>query len=466
MTSKAPPLTAKIPASRRERENGADQSLASKSANREADVEQLEQAAKDLTIGEAATQNDNDPNSQESQRPGQTSVGGLTQPDGSVWNQPRQQLPNDPRPHHPSIPVLNPHNIVVPQSYDPFDLSAISAKLFVGGLDSKVTQADFYMYFIQFGEIIDSVVMFDKETNRSRGFGFVTYSKKEDAEKVMTYQEEKTNEARKAYAKGEDLDNVIGSVNDIRGGHMILNKLVEIKRAEPKKIDTAQPQPYRSKKIYTQHMGSWGQQNQKLRSRGRGNSGGNSGGKPNPTQNFSGRDGGNYVGLHANGYQQRPPQQAYAQQPQSPQQQQQQHHFQQMQRSQPPQAPAQPPQGAPMNPNVSVNYNPNLYNSTAYHNQYAPGNIGQFPMYYDPYGAAGAYPGATYPVYGENGEVYLVPYDPAAVVVPQVPLNGVEGAPQPNNGENGDVASDENNNLEENNEEGGEGSSAETEVNE
>lgn len=77
------------------------------------------------------------------------------------------------------MPPFQHHNIVVPQSYDPFDLSAISSKLFVGGLDAKVSQADFYMYFIQFGEIIDSVVMFDKETQRSRGFGFVTFAKKE-----------------------------------------------------------------------------------------------------------------------------------------------------------------------------------------------------------------------------------------------------------------------------------------------
>lgn len=46
-----------------------------------------------------------------------------------------------------------------------------------------VTAAEFQEFFAQFGEITDSVVMFDRETHRSRGFGFVTY---EDAVRIMS----------------------------------------------------------------------------------------------------------------------------------------------------------------------------------------------------------------------------------------------------------------------------------------
>ena len=38
-----------------------------------------------------------------------------------------------------------------------------------------MTEDEFREFFEQFGEIVDSVVMFDRETQRSRGFGFVTY---------------------------------------------------------------------------------------------------------------------------------------------------------------------------------------------------------------------------------------------------------------------------------------------------
>jgi len=48
-------------------------------------------------------------------------------------------------------------------------------KLFVGGLPTDITQPEFEEFFSQFGELQKAVVMFDRETGRSRGFGFVTY---------------------------------------------------------------------------------------------------------------------------------------------------------------------------------------------------------------------------------------------------------------------------------------------------
>ena len=48
-------------------------------------------------------------------------------------------------------------------------------KLFVGGLPSDITDQQFRTFFEQFGELLDSVVMFDRDTHRSRGFGFVTF---------------------------------------------------------------------------------------------------------------------------------------------------------------------------------------------------------------------------------------------------------------------------------------------------
>ena len=38
-----------------------------------------------------------------------------------------------------------------------------------------VTDPEFRYFFSQFGELHESVVMFDRVTRRSRGFGFVTY---------------------------------------------------------------------------------------------------------------------------------------------------------------------------------------------------------------------------------------------------------------------------------------------------
>ena len=38
-----------------------------------------------------------------------------------------------------------------------------------------VTSEEFRDFFGKFGLLVDSVVMFDRETQRSRGFGFVTF---------------------------------------------------------------------------------------------------------------------------------------------------------------------------------------------------------------------------------------------------------------------------------------------------
>lgn len=50
-----------------------------------------------------------------------------------------------------------------------------SKKIFVGGLAPSVTEQDFRGYFEEFGKITDAVVMIDRDTQRSRGFGFITF---------------------------------------------------------------------------------------------------------------------------------------------------------------------------------------------------------------------------------------------------------------------------------------------------
>ena len=50
-------------------------------------------------------------------------------------------------------------------------------KLFIGGLDYKTTEETLKAHFAQWGDIVDCVVMRDPQTKRSRGFGFITYSK-------------------------------------------------------------------------------------------------------------------------------------------------------------------------------------------------------------------------------------------------------------------------------------------------
>jgi len=57
----------------------------------------------------------------------------------------------------------------------------MSKKLFVGGLSWGTTDEGLHGAFSKFGEIAEAKVITDRETGRSRGFGFVTFANDESA---------------------------------------------------------------------------------------------------------------------------------------------------------------------------------------------------------------------------------------------------------------------------------------------
>jgi RNA-binding protein Musashi len=65
------------------------------------------------------------------------------------------------------------------------NVSYESKKVFVGGLRDNVTEEEFKAYFVAFGTVTDAVVIYDSLTNKSRGFGFVTFDSEEAVNKVM-----------------------------------------------------------------------------------------------------------------------------------------------------------------------------------------------------------------------------------------------------------------------------------------
>jgi len=57
-------------------------------------------------------------------------------------------------------------------------------KIFVGGLPYHTSDKTLHDYFKQFGEIEEAVVITDRQTQKSRGYGFVTMRERADAEKA------------------------------------------------------------------------------------------------------------------------------------------------------------------------------------------------------------------------------------------------------------------------------------------
>lgn len=78
-------------------------------------------------------------------------------------------------------------------------------KLFIGGLSLQTTEQSLKAYYSQWGKVVDVVVMRDPVSKRSRGFGFITYTK---SSSVNTAQENRP--------------------------HIIDGKAVEAKRALPR----------------------------------------------------------------------------------------------------------------------------------------------------------------------------------------------------------------------------------------
>lgn len=78
-------------------------------------------------------------------------------------------------------------------------------KVFVGGLHYDTRDAEFRSYFEKFGKVLTAEVMFNRETHKSRGFGFIVFELEKGAEAVCAEKE-----------------------------HIIDGKVVEVKRAIPR----------------------------------------------------------------------------------------------------------------------------------------------------------------------------------------------------------------------------------------
>lgn len=60
-----------------------------------------------------------------------------------------------------------------------------NAKLFVGGISWDTSEEALKEFFSKVGTVVDVKIISDRETGRSKGFGFVTMSSPEEAQKAV-----------------------------------------------------------------------------------------------------------------------------------------------------------------------------------------------------------------------------------------------------------------------------------------
>ncbi len=61
----------------------------------------------------------------------------------------------------------------------------MNSKLYVGNLSYNVTSDQLATYFGEAGTVVDSVVITEQHSGRSKGFGFVEMSSPEEAKKAI-----------------------------------------------------------------------------------------------------------------------------------------------------------------------------------------------------------------------------------------------------------------------------------------
>ncbi len=79
---------------------------------------------------------------------------------------------------------------------DPQDQQVVENKLYVGNLPWSINTEQLQEMFSEAGEVTDAIVLTDKYSGRSKGFGFVTFETPEEAEKGIELFHEKEVEGR------------------------------------------------------------------------------------------------------------------------------------------------------------------------------------------------------------------------------------------------------------------------------
>lgn len=80
----------------------------------------------------------------------------------------------------------------------------MATKLFVGSLSYNTTDATLEEFFAQAGNVVSAKVIMDRDTNRSKGFGFVEMGSEEEAQAAV------------AQLNGKELDGRQIAVNEAR----------------------------------------------------------------------------------------------------------------------------------------------------------------------------------------------------------------------------------------------------------
>lgn len=96
------------------------------------------------------------------------------------------------------------------------------SRLYIGGLSYRTENDGLRQGFSRFGNVVDAIVVRDRESGRSRGFGFVTFEKDEEAQAAIDQMNNTEFEGRRiSVARASERTGGSGSPREggFRGGN-------------------------------------------------------------------------------------------------------------------------------------------------------------------------------------------------------------------------------------------------------
>lgn len=93
------------------------------------------------------------------------------------------------------------------------------SRLYIGGLSYNTEQNGLREAFARFGNVVDAAVVRDRETGRSRGFGFVTFESEPEADAAINGMNQQTLDGRRiSVAKASERTGGSPREGGFRGG--------------------------------------------------------------------------------------------------------------------------------------------------------------------------------------------------------------------------------------------------------